>query len=73
MMWLPRRSAWGFPPRRVHTDVQQVLDHLSHPRFTFVESETDADILYHFSHFKDYRWAPRACRGAHARPSWASL
>lgn len=40
---------------RVHTDVQQVLDHLSHPRFTFVESETDADILYHFSHFKDYR------------------
>uniref|UniRef100_H0UXV8 Tubulin tyrosine ligase like 12 n=1 Tax=Cavia porcellus TaxID=10141 RepID=H0UXV8_CAVPO len=42
-------------PASASTQVDQVLDHLSHPRFTFVESETDADILYHFSHFKDYR------------------
>lgn len=41
--------------RRVHTDVQQVLSHLRHPRFTFAQSEAEADILYHFSHFKDYR------------------
>ncbi|XP_005354493.2 tubulin--tyrosine ligase-like protein 12 [Microtus ochrogaster] len=40
---------------RVHSDMQQVLCHLTHPRFTFTESEADADILYHFSHFKDYR------------------
>ncbi|VTJ86885.1 Hypothetical predicted protein [Marmota monax] len=40
---------------KVHTDVQQVLSHLTHPRFTFTPSEADADILYHFSHFKDYR------------------
>ncbi|XP_051016067.1 tubulin--tyrosine ligase-like protein 12 [Acomys russatus] len=40
---------------RVHTDMQQVLCHLTHPRFAFTESEADSDILYHFSHFKDYR------------------
>ncbi|KAM4882070.1 tubulin--tyrosine ligase-like protein 12 isoform 3-T3 [Thomomys bottae] len=40
---------------KVHTDVQQVLSHLTHPRFAFTSSEADADILYHFSHFKDYR------------------
>lgn len=39
---------------RVHCDVQQVLGHLTHPRFTFTESETDADIFFHFSHIKDY-------------------
>ncbi|XP_030616654.1 tubulin--tyrosine ligase-like protein 12 isoform X2 [Delphinapterus leucas] len=40
---------------KVYTDVQQVLGHLSHPRFTFTQSEADAHILYHFSHLKDYR------------------
>uniref|UniRef100_A0A8C0SHF7 Tubulin--tyrosine ligase-like protein 12 SET-like domain-containing protein n=1 Tax=Canis lupus familiaris TaxID=9615 RepID=A0A8C0SHF7_CANLF len=40
---------------KVYTDIQQVLSHLSHPRFTFTQSEADADILYNFSHFKDYR------------------
>uniref|UniRef100_A0A673V3M4 Tubulin tyrosine ligase like 12 n=1 Tax=Suricata suricatta TaxID=37032 RepID=A0A673V3M4_SURSU len=40
---------------RVYTDVQQVLSHLTHPRFTFTQSEADADILYNFAHFKDYR------------------
>lgn len=39
---------------RVHCDVQQVLGHLTHPRFTFTDSEADADIFFHFSHFKDY-------------------
>jgi tubulin--tyrosine ligase-like protein 12 len=34
--------------------VQQVLGHLTHPRFTFTDSEADADIFFHFSHFKDY-------------------
>uniref|UniRef100_A0A452V3C0 Tubulin tyrosine ligase like 12 n=1 Tax=Ursus maritimus TaxID=29073 RepID=A0A452V3C0_URSMA len=40
---------------KVYTDIQQVLSHLTHPRFTFTQSEADADILYNFSHFKDYR------------------
>lgn len=40
---------------KVYTDVQQVLSHLTHPRFSFTQSEADADILYNFSHFKDYR------------------
>uniref|UniRef100_A0A452V3D7 Tubulin tyrosine ligase like 12 n=1 Tax=Ursus maritimus TaxID=29073 RepID=A0A452V3D7_URSMA len=39
---------------KVYTDIQQVLSHLTHPRFTFTQSEADADILYNFSHFKDY-------------------
>lgn len=53
-----RSAAWSRShgaPCRVHTDVQQVLSHLTHPRFTFTQSEADADILYNFSHFKDYR------------------
>ncbi|KAM9672248.1 tubulin--tyrosine ligase-like protein 12 [Trichechus inunguis] len=40
---------------KVCTDVHQVLSHLTHPRFTFTPREADADILYNFSHFKDYR------------------
>ncbi|XP_066214709.1 tubulin--tyrosine ligase-like protein 12 isoform X2 [Saccopteryx leptura] len=40
---------------KVYTDVQQVLSHLTHPRFTLAQSEADADILYNFSHFKDFR------------------
>ncbi|XP_053438955.1 tubulin--tyrosine ligase-like protein 12 isoform X1 [Nycticebus coucang] len=40
---------------RVYTDMQQVLKGLTHPRFTFTQSEADADILFSFSHFKDYR------------------
>lgn len=32
-----------------------MFSHLTHPRFTFTQSEADADILYNFSHFKDYR------------------
>lgn len=49
------RPAQPDSPRRVYTDIQQVLSHLTHPRFTFTQSEADADILYNFSHFKDYR------------------
>ncbi|XP_034993736.1 tubulin--tyrosine ligase-like protein 12 [Zootoca vivipara] len=40
---------------RVYTDLQQVLQNLTHPRFEFTDSEQEADILYNFSHFKDYR------------------
>ncbi|XP_020664293.3 tubulin--tyrosine ligase-like protein 12 isoform X1 [Pogona vitticeps] len=40
---------------KVYTDLQQVLQNLNHPRFVFTDSEQEADILYNFSHFKDYR------------------
>ncbi|XP_075409633.1 tubulin--tyrosine ligase-like protein 12 [Tenrec ecaudatus] len=40
---------------KIYSDVQQVLCHLTHPRFTFTMNEAEADILYNFSHFKDYR------------------
>ena len=36
-------------PCRVYTDVQQVLSHLTHPRFTFTPNEADADVLYNLS------------------------
>ncbi|XP_007939986.1 tubulin--tyrosine ligase-like protein 12 [Orycteropus afer afer] len=47
-----------YPPDhifKVYSDVRQVLSHLTHPRFTFTPNEADADILYNFSHFKDYQ------------------
>ncbi|CAI5773934.1 tubulin--tyrosine ligase 12 [Podarcis lilfordi] len=40
---------------KVYTDLQQVLQNLTHPRFEFTDSEQEADILYNFSHFKDFR------------------
>uniref|UniRef100_A0A8C5T015 Tubulin tyrosine ligase like 12 n=1 Tax=Laticauda laticaudata TaxID=8630 RepID=A0A8C5T015_LATLA len=40
---------------KVYTDLQQVRQNLSHPRFEFTDLEQEADILYIFSHFKDYR------------------
>ncbi|XP_044306790.1 tubulin--tyrosine ligase-like protein 12 isoform X1 [Varanus komodoensis] len=40
---------------KVYTDLQQVLQNLTHSRFEFTNSEQEADILYNFSHFKDYR------------------
>ncbi|XP_054997775.1 tubulin--tyrosine ligase-like protein 12 isoform X2 [Sorex araneus] len=40
---------------KVHTDVLQVYQNLTHPRFVFTSREAEADILHHFSHFKDYR------------------
>ncbi|OCT88065.1 tubulin--tyrosine ligase-like protein 12 isoform X1 [Xenopus laevis] len=40
---------------RVHTDMEQVLAGLSHPRFLFTGDEKEADILFNFSHIKDYR------------------
>ncbi|XP_066446461.1 tubulin--tyrosine ligase-like protein 12 [Eleutherodactylus coqui] len=40
---------------KVHTDMQQVLNGVNHPRFVFTNDEKEADILFHFSHFKDYK------------------
>ncbi|KAL8220763.1 UNVERIFIED_CONTAM: Tubulin--tyrosine ligase-like protein 12 [Gekko kuhli] len=40
---------------KVYTDLQQVLQNLTHSRFELTDSEEEADILYSFSHFKDYR------------------
>ncbi|CAH2278360.1 tubulin--tyrosine ligase 12 [Pelobates cultripes] len=40
---------------KVYTDMQQVLSGINHPRFIFTDNEQEADILYNFSHIKDYR------------------
>ncbi|XP_068745174.1 tubulin--tyrosine ligase-like protein 12 [Montipora capricornis] len=39
----------------VFTDVEQVRDFLTHPRFALVDNEKDADILWLRDHFKDFR------------------
>ncbi|XP_053318735.1 tubulin--tyrosine ligase-like protein 12 [Spea bombifrons] len=40
---------------KVFTDMQQVLGGVNHPRFRFTDSERDADVLFNFSHIKDYK------------------
>lgn len=40
---------------KVYTEMKQVLDHLKHPRFQFTENEEEADIIWTFSHVRDYR------------------
>ncbi|XP_016413160.1 tubulin--tyrosine ligase-like protein 12 [Sinocyclocheilus rhinocerous] len=40
---------------KVYTEMKQVLDHLKHPRFQFTENEEEADIIWAFSHIRDYR------------------
>ena len=42
---------------RVFTDVQEVKEFLTHPRFVLVDSREEADILWIRQHFKDFRLA----------------
>lgn len=40
---------------KVYTEMKQVFDHLKHPRFQFTENEEEADIIWAFSHIREYR------------------
>ncbi|XP_078272630.1 tubulin--tyrosine ligase-like protein 12 [Rhinoraja longicauda] len=40
---------------KVYADIRQVLENLDDPRFVLTEAEENADILYLYNHFKDYR------------------
>ncbi|KAG9280209.1 tubulin--tyrosine ligase-like protein 12 isoform X2 [Astyanax mexicanus] len=40
---------------KVYSEMKQVLDHLKHPRFQFTEDEDEADVLWKYSHIRDYR------------------
>ncbi|KAK3544604.1 hypothetical protein QTP86_017634, partial [Hemibagrus guttatus] len=40
---------------KVYTEMKQVLDHLKHPRFHFTEQEEEADVLWMYSHIRDYK------------------
>ncbi|XP_069484227.1 tubulin--tyrosine ligase-like protein 12 [Ambystoma mexicanum] len=40
---------------KVYTELRQVLNNVDHPRFQFTNDDSEADILYNFSHIKDYR------------------
>ncbi|XP_043943114.1 tubulin--tyrosine ligase-like protein 12 [Protopterus annectens] len=40
---------------KVYTEVEKVQQNLTHPRFVLTENQDEADILFMFSHIKDYR------------------
>ncbi|CAL8279074.1 unnamed protein product [Gadus morhua 'NCC'] len=40
---------------KVFTGMQQVRDHLTHPRFQMTDSEEDADVVWAYVSIKDYR------------------
>ncbi|XP_054911404.1 tubulin--tyrosine ligase-like protein 12 [Poeciliopsis prolifica] len=40
---------------KVFTQMSQVRNNLTHPRFILVEEEDEADIIWNYDHIKDYR------------------
>ncbi|XP_056133604.1 tubulin--tyrosine ligase-like protein 12 [Lampris incognitus] len=40
---------------KVYSNMSQVRDNLTHPRFQLTETEEDADVLWVFTHIRDYR------------------
>ncbi|XP_006633164.2 tubulin--tyrosine ligase-like protein 12 [Lepisosteus oculatus] len=40
---------------KVYTEMRQVSDNLSHPRFELTDEEPEADVLWMYSHIRDYR------------------
>ncbi|XP_027007531.2 tubulin--tyrosine ligase-like protein 12 [Tachysurus fulvidraco] len=40
---------------KVYTEMKQVLEHLKHPRFIFTEQDDEADVLWMYSHIRDYK------------------
>ncbi|MBN3312321.1 TTL12 protein, partial [Atractosteus spatula] len=40
---------------KVYTEMRQVSDNLSHPRFELTDEEAEADVLWMYSHIRDYR------------------
>ncbi|KAG5267520.1 hypothetical protein AALO_G00222650 [Alosa alosa] len=40
---------------KVYTEMKQVRDNLTHPRFLMVETEEEADVLWMYNHIRDYR------------------
>ncbi|XP_034021343.1 tubulin--tyrosine ligase-like protein 12 isoform X2 [Thalassophryne amazonica] len=40
---------------KVYSELAQVRNNLSHPRFQVTEEEDEADIIWSYSHIKDYR------------------
>uniref|UniRef100_A0A8C4GVS1 Tubulin tyrosine ligase-like family, member 12 n=1 Tax=Dicentrarchus labrax TaxID=13489 RepID=A0A8C4GVS1_DICLA len=40
---------------KVYSEMSQVTNNLTHPRFQMTEEEEEADILWRYNHIKDYR------------------
>uniref|UniRef100_A0A3Q1JTD7 Tubulin--tyrosine ligase-like protein 12 SET-like domain-containing protein n=1 Tax=Anabas testudineus TaxID=64144 RepID=A0A3Q1JTD7_ANATE len=40
---------------KVYSELSQVRDNLTHPRFQLTEEEEEADIIWAYNHIKDYR------------------
>lgn len=43
------------PQYKVYTDIEQVQSYLKHSSFQLVSSQEDADILWLYDHFEDFR------------------
>lgn len=42
---------------RVYSQMSQVTNNLTHPRFQVTDEEEEADIMWNYNHIKDYRSA----------------
>ena len=42
-------------PLKVFTDIELVRKHLKHTHFQLVSSEEEADILWMYNHFKNFK------------------
>ncbi|XP_066525555.1 tubulin--tyrosine ligase-like protein 12 [Hoplias malabaricus] len=40
---------------KVYAEMKQVVEHLKHSRFQFTDNEDEADVLWKYSHIRDYR------------------
>lgn len=49
---------WHFVSR-VYSEMSQVRNNLTHPRFQLTEEEEEADIFWGYNHIKDYRSATK--------------
>lgn len=51
-VWSPDALSCDF---RVFTEMSQVRNNLTHPRFLLTEEEEEADVIWSYDHIKDYR------------------
>lgn len=43
-------------PLTVYTDIDLVFRHLNHAHFKLVTKQEEADIIWQYDHFKDFKW-----------------
>lgn len=54
---------------RVYSQMSQVTNNLTHPRFQVTDEEEEADIMWNYNHIKDYRSAVKQHTHTHIHNS----